>query len=278
MRLILLPGAGKTGSTYLQKVFEKNKRALKKIGVAYPLPLPPSDAGNAEFIWYWMSQGNETNLIAEIRNSLCIAQENDASIVIFSCEMIIDLATSDHLKLREILSEYFSVIDCFVLLRNPVDWALSAWLQSIKRGNSSSFVEYCAKYGTSQLSCALRFSKVFPATYFLSYDAIKPNFLENFFRLIRLGSTGFAEQLDTTGISRNSSLTAREVKVSLIFNKFWTEQGEREGFQAFLSSLGSSTDSPPYVVSNSARSQVAAMNAELVKIFARDHEIILDNF
>jgi hypothetical protein len=277
MRLIMLPGAGKTGSTFIQNVFAKNRDKLRQIGVSYPLEDITSEAGNGEFIWYYLSYPNYDNLRSYFRIAVSEAKASGCHTIIISCEMIIDLSTIDHETLKVVINEFFDESNYFIFLRNPVDWVVSAWLQAVKRGSYLSFEEYYPTFAAGQLSCALRFSKVFSDSQFFSYDKYRNDLVINVFRILGLGTQEFYHLLDCQNIERNRSLTAREVEVSLIFNKLWSEQELRKKFNEFLRVHNENDQSESFSISMEMRADIARINAPYIHLFEEKYGFLLEN-
>ena len=271
MNLILLPGAGKTGSTFLQSFMYANKENLRNKGFSYPVHNHHSEGGNAEFIWYWLSRANSRNVSLIINEHIASSLASGCNTIVYSCEMLIDLAEYDHLQLREILQKSFTSIQCYVTLRNPVDWVVSAWLQALKRGSVLEFNEYVEIHASTQVDSAIRFANTFECK-FLNYDVLKSDLKNNYLEAIGIDSGGLDNM---AGLVKNRSLNAREALIYNQFNKLWADPSLTERFHALFSEFNINDNSPGFVADPASAHLIMEKNSVPVEYLRNNHSFQL---
>ncbi len=198
MHLKLHVGHGKTGSSFLQSWLAINADQLKaQEGIVYPKRCPFSARGDirAEASQFSMGNGFVLDAVLKrgcgqgqqrrwfrrlLRQVQGNAQDQDLSALLFSCEPWARKLPEqwDQLhRLIEVLS--FSSVDVLLVVRDPLDHAVSVYGQMVKRHGFTGGVD----------------------DWLAIYDF--PNALFRFLRLINGESSGFRLQVDHYGRQRH---------------------------------------------------------------------------
>ncbi|MEM1346750.1 MAG: hypothetical protein AAGI34_19510 [Pseudomonadota bacterium] len=221
--LYLHLGHGKTGSSFLQAVFATNRAGLAEAGIAYPKapdepPVLPEEG--------WISSGNGLLLWEEHPEKLGLHETRAA---LFSREHLMNEVCGDRhdtlrQRVRQLCKTYgFERISMLLLIRDPVDHAISLYHQAVKRGGfTGTLDEYTAGYSEPRFVRKFLERRPFFGSDF-KYDYVIRNYSRHRTRLIMLAEAwlGLGEDtlepraLDTV----NRSLTETELEIQRRLNR-----------------------------------------------------------
>ena len=170
-RLTLHIGAGKTGTSALQAGLWQMRGALAAQGLLYP------EAGAVSHAHHllaacchptaWRRHAGELpadRLLAAVDYARRAAAEADAAgcarMLVSSEYLFAVLPPWAHARLVAAFPDWS--IDLLAVLREPVDWAVSAWIQSLKSGGALGFGQYVRKRLSGPES-PLRYDRVMSA-------------------------------------------------------------------------------------------------------------------
>jgi hypothetical protein len=144
-QVVLHAGAGKTGTSALQLFFDTHRDWLEERGVSYPPgpfrpdPVTKISTGNGDWLFAFMTKGeNWEELSTQIRGA------RNPEHVLLSSELVAYAKPDCIAVLRDRLAELGFGLDVLYLVRNPDEWYLSAYQQTVKRhGAVASYAEFC---------------------------------------------------------------------------------------------------------------------------------------
>jgi DNA-binding ferritin-like protein (Dps family) len=185
-RVILHVGTEKTGSTYLQSVFARNQKLLKKYGILYPV------SGIESGHHYWLAKAFgfryqskricedlEERALSNLRAEL----NNWPGDVLLSSEHF-DINANKNSLMQ--LRDYFSgeQLEVVLVARNQVDYSQSLYAEGIKWTNVRSFGEFLDRTEKQERYSYLRrymlWNEIGASFALVDYDANKRDLLVSF--------------------------------------------------------------------------------------------------
>lgn len=162
-------GAEKTGSTYLQNIFDGNVRLLEKKGIVYPYQLFYC-SNHMELASAYLDDSNCHNVTvpssrsgfrSDIKRFL---MENRDRNILFSAEHLSSRLTALE-EIDDLLKDLVSsghVIKLICFLRDPESWIVSRYNQYIKSGGRHSLKTFLLEPGSisSSVARSLEYAKV----------------------------------------------------------------------------------------------------------------------
>jgi len=215
--LYLHAGHPKTGSSFLQAALALSAEALSGSGILYP------DMTNsfARAKKGHITAGNVHAIRRPIPDYLKELGEIEQSAVLFSNEGIFSVLRKGNLsELVEDMRELGYQIKVLCFIRNPLDHAVSAYQQFIKRhGYSTTFGPFLAKYDmplhVSNLLTDLQNAKI--EAKFVNYSKQRNDITGIFEDWLGL-NRGFLKKIEN--ISVNRSLSTAELELQRIYNTY----------------------------------------------------------
>ncbi|WP_127902269.1 hypothetical protein [Solirhodobacter olei] len=133
-------GHGKTGTTYIQNALALSADRLFDAGIAYPLP--PAQRARIERNHARINSGNGGGLLSRYGKGVSI-NIPDAEKVLFSSESLFHEIGDERgaSASMERLRRDFSAIHALLFVRDPVDFAVSAYQQEVKRHGYTGSVD-----------------------------------------------------------------------------------------------------------------------------------------
>ena len=157
MKLLIHVGTEKTGSSYLQKLCAKNRQSLKECGYWFPragrideemLQTWTISPGNAGDLARHVESGDWSTVSSWLESRVREAGANDCHRLLLSHELI--FAALSHQGVIEQFEQSAAKagiddIDCLLMIRDPVDHALSLYKHRAKGGTTVSIEEWITK-------------------------------------------------------------------------------------------------------------------------------------
>lgn len=172
--LYLHCGAHKTGSSFLQTLFSRNREFLQKSGIHYPVSNAEYDMqmgnispGNGKDLSSNLREKGLSEVLNILRNGVKEAENRECHSLLYSAESLFHTFVKDE-KVERIYeaaqSAGFTSVKALVYLRDPVSHALSTYKHRAKRGDHPDFRLWVrSKYETMDLLQALnRYYNQFP--------------------------------------------------------------------------------------------------------------------
>ena len=219
MKITLHAGAAKTGSTAIQNFLSRNHNNLKRNSVLYSEPrVNIINSGNGVGIMRYLRGGDELQARKFIESLVKQAEELGLEHVILSSETFSGFHPRYINKLRDLVEDTFSEVNCIIYVRNPVDWTYALWMQQIKRKLcTESFYTFYPKIARTHLTQVLRFNNTFKNSKIISYDANKKQLIKSFLEYAEIPNQGL--DFSTSQSIINRSLTEKEIEFMLYVNK-----------------------------------------------------------
>lgn len=182
-------GLEKTGTSFLQEIFSKNRDLLNAHGILYP------SCGEVDFQHYWLAklfgfryefekligEGLE-NLTEDLKGEI---ESSDCETVFISSEHFdFNLSSTSCGRLKKFFEAYDRTV--ILVLRNQLDYAQSLYVEYIKWGGDQSFSEFLLttdKFDFSKRVKLWRDSGFKVAI--LDYDQFKNQLLDKVLHLLR---------------------------------------------------------------------------------------------
>lgn len=229
--LFLHVGQPKTGSSFVQAVFAQNVDLLRSQGIDYPT----SYAHHAKAVEGGISSGNgiilEKILDSGDDNALAAISSVVANLL-FSRERLIWLfSTENNLdRIVALAAKRFDMINFLVFARNPIEHAVSSYIQHVKRSSMTISVDeylsnhYNVSHTVNFLRNLMRFSSkikgIEVAFSIRNYSVVRNALLDSVCDWLEIDQ-GAREVLSKQALNAdvNRSLTAGEVALQIGVNR-----------------------------------------------------------
>ncbi len=228
MDLVLHIGHGKTGSSALQSFLANNSEILKEYGVLYP----KHESFNLAKKGY-ISTGNilaKEDLFEAIEDSISEASINKKiTSILFSSESLFMKIIRNHKKIKILDKKYNLTVIMYV--RNPLDHALSAYGQMVKRGGETRLIsEWIKNYrALDQVIKLIKICKVSSIRLniinYSNIESIEKSFLNV---LLNNNSQDFLKKCTIQeNLVVNRSLSKVEYEIQRNFNKYFGKRSSK---------------------------------------------------
>jgi hypothetical protein len=145
VKLFLHIGTEKTGSSFLQTVAARNRKQLSKAGVHFPsggkrerdMLAGQISPGNGKALWDALKKQSAGSVLAILQQARMQALQENCHAVLISNENIVELAErpGGFSELEKISCQAgYSAVDALLVIREPVDQALSLYKHRAKSG------------------------------------------------------------------------------------------------------------------------------------------------
>lgn len=157
MKILLHVGVEKTGSSHLQSICAINKEALRQNGIWYPMAKRETDlsrkgrisAGNAKQLKDSIKANDELKITLFFKERIKEAKAHHCHSVLLSNELLLfELSKEDKLKKLYSITQQLKVeiVDVLLVLRDPIEQALSLYKHRTKDGRVPDLEEWFAQH------------------------------------------------------------------------------------------------------------------------------------
>lgn len=214
--LFVHAGAGKTGTSGIQRFLGENRSQLRRLGLNYPVfnnSVPVATypwAGNAAFFGRDLNLGKITQKeLDDLACNIFGELKSGTRKVLLSGESLSN-ATSENIgKFVSAFSRYFE-IEVIFFLRDPLPWYYSAWKQIVRTvPEARAFEDFLETRKIQQIVCPQRWFECAQKVHLFSYDEHKKCLLFTFFET--MGMDIRQSFPDANTVMANLSLNKSEV-------------------------------------------------------------------